>query len=247
MKKLVLNINRVVVALLFFNCLALTAQSQMVTEFSLKQLTGKGNKEISGSGYTSTMHRETAQALAKMQTAALKDGIRIEVVSAYRSFKRQKEIYERKYRSYLSQGLPPTEAIEKVVEYSTIPGTSRHHWGTDLDLIDGNAKRPKNVLNPLNYEGEGPYCALKEWLIKNAHRFGFYEVYTNDPERKGFKYEPWHYSYAPVSVPMLRAYKKLDLEALLKKEKLAGSEYYTPQFIAAYRRDHILDINPELK
>jgi len=246
-KELISTLRRNVVILLFVACLPLASQPQNGTEFSLEQLTGKGNNEISGSGYTSTMHRKTAQALTKMKTAALKDGIRIEVVSAYRSFQRQKVIYERKYRSYLSQGLSPTEAIEKVIEYSTIPGTSRHHWGTDLDLIDGNAERPKNVLDPKNYEGDGPYCALKEWLTKNAHRFGFYEVYTQDPKRKGFKYEPWHYSYAPVSVPMLRAYKKLDLETLLKNEKLAGSAYFTPEFVARYRRDHILDINPGLK
>lgn len=220
---------------------------QKAQQFSKEQLTGRGNADLIGKNYTTTMHRETAAALSRMQAAAIKEGIRIEVVSAYRSFDRQKTIYEQKYRRYLDQGLSPAEAIEKVIEYSTIPGTSRHHWGTDLDLIDGRVKIPANVLDPKNYYGQGVYCRLREWLEEHAQEFGFYEVYTFDPNRKGVKHEPWHYSYAPVSVPMLYAYRALDIGQLLRDLKVEGSDYFTQGFIEKYTREHILDINPLLK
>ncbi len=139
------------------------------------------------------------------------------------------------------------DAIEKIIEYSTIPGTSRHHWGTDIDIIDGNAKpRPKSVLESELFHGDGPFCKIKNWLTENANSFGFYEVYTNNANRKGFKYEPWHYSYAPVSKPMLLEYKKLDVKKIIQQEKILGSEHFTDTFITNYKKQHLLDINPEL-
>ncbi|NND62797.1 MAG: M15 family metallopeptidase [Flavobacteriaceae bacterium] len=222
------------------------AISPIQNKFTRNQLIGKGNPDISGDSYTSTMHKETAKALAEMSAAALDDNIKIEVVSAYRSFQRQKEIFENKYDRYIGQGLSPTSAIEKIIEYSTIPGTSRHHWGTDLDLIDANAPRPESVLMAENYHGKGPFCKFKEWMHEHAESFGFYEVYTNNANRKGFKYEPWHFSFAEVSIPMLQEYKKLDLKSILLEEKVKGSEHFTDAFISQYRKQNILDINPQL-
>jgi LAS superfamily LD-carboxypeptidase LdcB len=214
--------------------------------FTRNQLIGKGNPDISGEGYLSTMHRETAVALKNMQAEAAKENINLEVVSAYRSFERQKEIFENKYQNYIKEGMEPLKAIERIIEYSTIPGTSRHHWGTDLDLIDGNPPKPKEVLVANNFHGMGPFCKMKEWMDLHAHDFGFYEVYTDNGLRKGFYYEPWHFSYAPVSVPMLKAYSELDLKNILWEEKIKGSEYFTDSFIEKYRKENILDINPKL-
>jgi hypothetical protein len=71
-------------------------------------------------------------------------------------------------------------------------------------------------------------------------------VYTKDANRKGFSHEPWHFSYKPVSKPMLEAYKKLDIKSILQQEKIMGSEHFSDGFIAKYVQEHILDINPEL-
>ena len=218
-----------------------------IQTFSRSQLIGKGNPDIVGDSYTSKMHKDAKAAFLKMKAAAAKDGITIEVVSAYRNFQRQKEIFEGKYQRFTNQGLAPLDAIKKIIEYSTIPGTSRHHWGTDIDIIDGGVSpRPKSVLQPELFHGKGPFCKLKEWLNSNANSFGFFEVYTDNANRRGFKYEPWHFSYAPVSKPMLQAYKKLDVQQILLKEKIKGAEHFTPEFIAQYRNENILDINPKL-
>ena len=106
--------------------------------FTLAQLIGKGNPEITGNSYRQKMHKQTKAAFLEMQAAAAKDNISIEVVSAYRSFERQKEIFEGKYKRFTGQGLSPKKALSKIIEYSTIPGTSRHHWGTDIDIIQAN-------------------------------------------------------------------------------------------------------------
>ncbi|WP_310992565.1 M15 family metallopeptidase [Aequorivita marina] len=216
-------------------------------EFTRNQLLGKGNPDIIGNSYTSKMNKTAKEAFNQMKAAAAKENINIEVVSAYRSFNRQKQIFEGKYKRFTKQGLTPEKAIEKIIEYSTIPGTSRHHWGTDLDLIDANAPRPANVLMPENYHGNGPYCGFKEWLNANAEKFGFYEVYTDNGNRKGFKYEPWHFSYAPVSIPMLQEYQaKIDVKKMLSEEKLIGNEHFSEAFVEKYINENILDINPKL-
>ena len=214
--------------------------------YTRNQLIGKENPDITGDTYTSKMHKDAKVAFQEMKKEAAKDGITLEVVSAYRSFKKQKELFENKYQQFISEGLSPIEAINKIIEYSTIPGTSRHHWGTDIDIIDANFPRPESVLEEEHFYGEGPYCKLKEWMNVHSEKFGFYEVYSNNPNRKGFKYEPWHFSYAPVSKPMLQEYKKLDILKVFQEEKILGSEYFNSDFIDIYRSQNILDINPEL-
>lgn len=215
--------------------------------FTRNQLIGKGNPDIVGKSYTSKMHKTAKQAFLKMKAEAAMENINIEVVSAYRSFQRQKEIFEGKYKRFTKEGLTPEKTLEKIIEYSTIPGTSRHHWGTDLDIIDANAPRPANVLMPENFHGTGPFCKLKMWLDDHAEKFGFFEVYTDNGNRKGFKYEPWHFSYAPVSIPMLKAYKEqIDVMKMLSEEKIMGSEYFSEAFVSKYVKENIFDINPKL-
>ena len=215
-------------------------------KYSENQLLGKGNPDLTGDTYTSKMNKEARIAFEKMKTAALKDGINIEVVSAYRSFQKQKNIFENKYKRFINEGLNPIQSVEKIIEYSTIPGTSRHHWGTDIDIIDANYPKPKSVLEEENFYGNGPYCHLKNWMDRHSESYGFYEVYTKNPNRKGVKYEPWHFSYAPVSKPMLKEYQKLDIKRILKEEKILGHECFTEEFIFKYKTENILDINPQL-
>lgn len=211
---------------------------------SFQELIGKGTPELFGNGYK--LRKEANEAFIKMKTAALKQGINIQVVSSYRGFDHQKRIWNRKYNRYIKQGLSEEAAIKKIIEYSTIPGTSRHHWGTDLDIIDANVKQPSSVLIPSHFNTNGVFCPLKEWMDNNAESFGFYLVYTDLPNRKGFKYEPWHYTYKPLSKNYLKQYRELNFSEILQKEKLKGHKSFSQQFINNYLKQNILDINPEL-
>ena len=217
-----------------------------IQEYTPEELIGKAPRDLVGNTYLTTMQRDTAAALRSMQAAAKKDGIAIKVVSAFRSFDRQKEIFENKFKRFTAEGNTPQQAVNRIIEYSTIPGTSRHHWGTDLDLIDGGVSAPDSVLEAEHFYGKGVFCPLRQWLEIHAAEYGFYEVYTNHPDRKGFAHEPWHYSYAPVSIPMLKAFMDLDIEAILGEEKILGASVISGSFLADYRKNHLLDINPLL-
>jgi len=191
------------------------------------------------------LRKVVSDAFKEMQSAAAREGIELVAASAYRGYDRQEQIWTGKYRRFTNQGMSPMAAIKRIIEYSTIPGTSRHHWGTDVDVIDGKPPRPRQPLAARHFHG-GVYDKLKKWLDTHAEDFGFYLVYTNKPGRKGFKYEPWHLSYKPVSYEMLKAYKKIDVRKLLQDMNLVGSEHFTVAFIDKYREENILDINPDL-
>jgi LAS superfamily LD-carboxypeptidase LdcB len=74
-----------------------------------------------------------------------------------------------------------------------MPGTSRHHWGTDIDL--------NSFSNKWFESGKG--LKLFNWLEANAAKYGFCRPYTaNRPH--GYQEEKWHWSYSPLSVPMIK-------------------------------------------
>lgn len=213
--------------------------------YTLDELMGKARIPLKGKDFQ--LREGPFEALKRMKLAAYRDGFDLKVVSAYRSYDRQRSIWERKFFRYtIDEALSPIEAARKIVEYSTIPGTSRHHWGTEVDIIDGYPKASGDVLVPGKFEGEGPYAPFKKWLDKHSRDFGFYLVYTDNPDRKGFKYEPWHYSYAPLSIPMLKQFRKNNLTRLIRSEEFEGAADLTADFLREYVHDHILDINPEL-
>lgn len=215
------------------------------TEFSVLELMGK--EEINLIGKDINLRKEAHDAFLEMKKAAYNDGIDLKIVSSYRSFERQEQIWEGKYLKYTEEdGMKPLPAIDKIIEYSTIPGTSRHHWGTDIDIVDGYRKVEGDVLVPEKFGEGGPYADFKNWMDKNSKTYGFYLVYTDEPKRKGFKYEPWHYSYAPISIPMLKQFRGKNILQLLRKEEFLGCEHFTTGFVRSYIQNNILDINREL-
>ncbi|MFC4096333.1 M15 family metallopeptidase [Euzebyella saccharophila] len=214
-------------------------------EFSILELMGKTDIKLYGKDIN--LRKEAHDAFVEMKKAAYSDGIDIKIVSSYRSFERQRGIWERKYLKYTDDNqMKPIEAIDKIIEYSTIPGTSRHHWGTDIDIIDGYQKVQGDVLDPDKFSEGQPFNNLKKWMDENANKYHFYLVYTDTPGRRGFKYEPWHFSYAPISKPMLKEFRSKNIMQLLSKEDFYGSEHFTEGFLTNYIEDNILDINTEL-
>lgn len=215
------------------------------TEYSILELMGKEDIELYGKDIN--LRKEAHDAFVEMKKAAYKDGIDLKIVSSYRSYDRQEAIFERKFLKYTDDdGMNPTDAIDKIIEYSTIPGTSRHHWGTDIDVVDGYRKVEGDVLVPHKYEGEGPYVDFKKWMDENSETYGFFLVYTDEAKRRGFKYEPWHYSYAPLSIPMLEQFRSKNIASILIREDFYGAENFTMNFLRSYLQNNILDINRNL-
>jgi LAS superfamily LD-carboxypeptidase LdcB len=143
------------------------------------------------------LNKEVYFAFKEMHNSAKKDGINLIVISGTRNFYEQKSIWERKWNKY--KNLEPLERAKKILEYSSMPTTSRHHWGTDMDLINLNNSYFENGKGKKEYE----------WLIKNANDFGFYQVYTNKKNgRTGYNSEKWHWSYLPLASKYLNYYNE---------------------------------------
>ncbi|MGC1516803.1 MAG: M15 family metallopeptidase [Maribacter sp.] len=210
-------------------------------EYSITELMGKAKIELFGKGIN--LRQEAHDAFLEMKKAAYIAGIELKIVSSYRSFERQRTIFERKFINNTDEGMKPLAAIDKIIEYSTIPGTSRHHWGTDIDVVDGYRNVEGDVLVPEKFGAGGPFEDFKRWMDEHSETYGFYLVYTDEPKRRGFKYEPWHYSYAPLSIPMLEQFRSKNITSLLQQEDFYGSEHFTNGFLKSYIQNNILDIN----
>lgn len=229
--------SRNLLSVLIFLLFPFLVQGQLT--FSINEITGRQIPR-GGNDNAYKLRTEVYSAFLRMQQAAKESGIHIDIVSAYRNYDRQQYIWNKKFKKYLSKGLSKKEAANKIIEYSTYPGTSRHHWGTDIDIIQKVKNVPKQLLVAKNFEAEGAFCVLHEWMQNNASKYGFYLVYTNDKKRTGFSYEPWHYSYRTTSVEMLKVALELHVyEEMLKKEQnpLDINYFFT----------HILGINSLLK
>ena len=230
------------------------ASSFMLAGFSLSQkttdvklLTGIGTPDLCGEGYL--LLREVYDAYYEMSLEAEKDGIRLWCTSGYRSFEYQRGIWNNKFK-VLKKSFPAnsdSEIINSIMEYSSFPGTSRHHWGTDLDIVDAFGHDNGNPLYHENFEIGGNYQYLGHWLDQNASRFGFFQVYTKDEARKGFEYEPWHFSYASMSKTFYREMLQVSFEKVEEIKDCKGFEYFKGKFLKEYFEKYVSGINPILK
>ena len=184
------------------------------------------------------LHKETYEAFLKMYNAAKAQGIELTIVSATRNFAAQKSIWEAKWNGQrkvsgmdLSKEIPnPKERALKILEYSSMPGTSRHHWGTDIDLND--------LENSYFESGEG--LKVYNWLVENAPGFGFCQTYSPKDEHRpnGYNEEKWHWSYLPIAQPYtLKAQKSL------KNEMIQGFDGAESAPLIDVVNNYILGIN----
>ena len=149
------------------------------------------------SSKTLFLHKKTYDAFCKMYLAAKNENIDLKIISGTRSFFEQKYIWERKWKKY--NKLPPLQRAQKILEYSSMPSSSRHHWGTDMDI--------NNLNNSYFEKGKGK--KEYEWLVKNAAKYGFYQVYTSKENgRTGYNTEKWHWSYIPLAKEYLHFYNE---------------------------------------
>lgn len=149
------------------------------------------------------LQKETINAFINMHQAAKEDGIKLMIISGTRNFYEQKEIWEKKYSKYAKEGMSDIDIIKKIMIWSSMPATSRHHWGTDIDINGFD-----DYFNGINEQANIEY----KWLANNASKFGFCQVYSQKAVGKrevGYNEEKWHWSYMPLSNEYLKRYQEL--------------------------------------
>lgn len=208
------------------------------------ELIGKQAPELYGDDYN--LRKTASEAFSDMRSDAAREGVRLYSVSSYRSFDHQRRIWNRKFENLTDRGVDREKAVERIIRYSAIPGTSRHHWGTEVDVIDASKPQEGDVLQAKHFGEGGVFETLGKWLKQNAVSYGFYETYTDDPARTGFEYEPWHLSFAELSIPILAEYLAIPLEKHLVDETIKGSHCFSDEFLLMYRNNYVLGIEPRL-
>jgi LAS superfamily LD-carboxypeptidase LdcB len=193
------------------------------------------------------LHAHVVAPLLNLRRAALADGFDPVPHSSFRDFSRQLAIWNGKFSGERpmvdASGLPldataltPFERIEAILLWSALPGASRHHWGTDVDLIDRHATQPgyRVQLTPEEFAPGGPYAALAEWLEANAARFGFFRPFRG--ELSGVQPEPWHFSFAPVAENARRSLSPAVLREAISTAPLLGKEQVLERLDALHAR-----------
>lgn len=179
------------------------------------------DQHLGGSAKGAYLRKETYEAFVRMAEAAKADGVNLIIISATRNYFQQKAIWERKWTND-TESKTPVDRAKKILLYSSMPGSSRHHWGTDVDL--------NNLNNEYFDSGDG--LKIYSWLKAHAHEYGFCQPYTAKTDgRTGYEEERWHWSYTPLSIPFLEAYKKTvtlaDIKDFLGSETAAQIDIIT--------------------
>jgi LAS superfamily LD-carboxypeptidase LdcB len=181
------------------------------------------------------LHAHVVAPLLSLRRAALADGFDPVPHSSFRDFSRQLTIWNGKFSGERplvdasgqrvdASALTSHERIEAILAWSALPGASRHHWGTDVDFIDGRATPPgyRVQLTPEEFAPGGPYAPLAEWLEANAARFGFFRPFRGI--LSGVQAEPWHFSFAPVADKARRNLRPAVLRKAIAAAPLLGKE-----------------------
>jgi LAS superfamily LD-carboxypeptidase LdcB len=189
---------------------------------SVGQLVGQAEDHLCSADDSAALgalvHQEVVGPFRSLRAAAAERGFDLAILSGFRGFARQLSIWNRKATGELPvlnsdarpldiARLTPTELVFAILRWSALPGASRHHWGTDMDVYD-LAATPAGYevdLVPAEVDAGGMFAPLHEWLdtrIAVGSAFGFARPYDSD--RGGIAPERWHLSYTPVATAYAR-------------------------------------------
>ncbi len=125
------------------------------------------------------LREEAAGKLEELFQAAIDDHIYLKLVSGYRSYREQSDLYSY-YRQIRGQSY-----IDSVDDF---PGGSEHQLGlaADLGCWNGSCELAYCFTSYPNYQ----------WLLDNSWKYGWIERYPQGKQSvTGIRYSPWHYRY----------------------------------------------------
>jgi len=193
------------------------------------------------------LHRDAVQPFLDMRATAAVAGIDLVPVSSFRDFDAQltiwnekyrgaRQLYDREGRPLERSGLSEPELIEALLWWSAVPGASRHHWGTEIDVIDRHALPAGQgvKLLPVEFGPTGPFSRLNRWLDEHMGAYGFFRPYRI--ARGGVSPEPWHLSYGPVAEVALERMTVSVLRSALEEREVEGKATVLSRLVEIHRR-----------
>ena len=215
---------------------------------------GLGTPELVEFQKSYFVHKDIVADLTRLCASARDCGFELRLESAYRPFERQLSIWNRKASGELplldAAGNPmerpqdEEELMYAILTWSALPGASRHHLGTDLDVVDANACPEGYEVQLTPDECTGMFGKFHEFLdvhFATDGAFGFNRVFV--PGRGKIKPELWHIAHLPTSRRLLDSfslealrdiYREIDIACkrviLARLDKLAEDFIY-PYFI----------------
>lgn len=206
------------------------------------------------------IHADAVAAYDDLRAAAATRGFDLAILSGFRNFDRQLSIWNRKANGELKvldsnaqtidiATLSARDLVLAILRWSALPGASRHHWGSDIDVYDA-AARPEGYevdLVPAEVDAGGMFAPLHEWLdqrIDSGTAFGFFRPY--DADRGGIAPERWHLSYAPVSLGCAQQLTRDVLRATIVNADIALKETVLDCLDEIVDR-FVMNINPSFR
>lgn len=194
------------------------------------------------------LHPAVIDALQPLIQAAESAGFQPAVASGYRDFQRQLAIFNAKARGQRplldSQGqllqaekLSDEQRLSAILRWSALPGLSRHHWGTDLDIYDAGVCVEGYQVQLTQAECDGAMAGFHRWLTDWLdQQTAWYRPYRDD--LGGVAPEPWHLSFRPwarqceqtldpVALARVLAASDIELKALILSDLPALVARYT--------------------
>lgn len=185
--------------------------------------------------------------LTDLAARGARHGFDFAVASGFRSIERQCLIWNAKaagQRPVLDDDGHPLDVANldaetlmfAILRWSALPGTSRHHWGTDVDVYDRAALPAGQSLQLTVAECQGPFAAFHQWLDGELARPDalFFRPYVEP--FGGVAPEPWHLSYAPLAREFQQAVDKEQVLELVASLDIALKEEIIRNFDEIYVR-----------
>lgn len=146
--------------------------------------------------------------LTAMLDAMESQGLSPIVCSAYRSVEEQTALFNARVSQHLAEGYSQEEAEKEAATTIAPPGTSEHHLGLAVDIVDADYQ----LLDQKQEE-----TPVQQWLLHRSWQYGFILRYPNDKSTvTGIIYEPWHYRYVGRELAREIYEKNVTLEEYLQ-------------------------------
>lgn len=151
---------------------------QLSSSFTPENLVNVTSGYFVNDGKEYKLTQNALDAFVKMADAAKKEDLKIKIISGYRTYAYQENLYN-KYKANNGQA-----AADR---FSARPGHSEHETGLAIDINDVSQA----------FENTREFV----WLQDNAHLYGYILRYPDGNEATtGYMYEPWHYRYLGVEL-----------------------------------------------